>query len=148
MGPGIVGNYGSIIGLVQLQRGVELDVVKPFKLGIAAGVGHGQNSVQPLVLGQQLQADGGLHFEAEVAKGAQSQRVAPLAEGFHSHRGSATAKPTLVVIEVFGDNGRARPHFHHVGKGTGIAPHPRIIAVAQQQTGAQLSLGRRLGWCG
>ena len=139
-------HQGEGAGLFDPQRGVEVNVVETLQIGVTALVGHREDAVKPLVLGEKLETDRGLHLEAEVAKGAEGKGVTLAANGLNGHRRGAATKPAPMVIEVVGDKSCAAAHFHHVGKGAGIAAHLGVIAVAQlRATGCGGVLVQRCG---
>ena len=130
---------GALLG--QPQRGVELHVVEALEAGIASWDGHRDDAIHPLALGEQLEANGGLHIEAKVAKAPESEQIAIRADGAHLHRSSTALEPSPMAIQVGLHHGSWRPHFHQIGKVAGVTAHPWIIDVAQALHGRGLCRG-------
>ena len=132
-----------IRGLIQPQGGIEVHVVEGGKGGIGSGRGHRLDAIDPRRLGQQFEADGGLHLEAEVAEAPKGEHIAIAIQRRDRHRGGTALKPALMPVEVSLHHRRGGTHLHQIGEAAAITAHPPIGAVAQR-----IGVGEALSRCG
>ena len=84
-----------------------------------------------MLLGQETQANGGLHFKAEIAKPAEAQGIGLSIEHVDVHGFRATPEPPLMPIEIGTHLTRGGAHLHLIREMAAVAADLRVFAVAQ-----------------